>query len=348
MLDIGRSIEPRIRRSEAISKVVGVVGIINLAVLIVLFYWIVIPSTIDIIKALVSVREVVSAPFVPVVPGVTIRGSSIPYFLVGIGVAIIAHELLHAVVALNEGIRVESWGLGIFLIFPFAYVKIDDEGFNKASFASKIKILSAGVLSNTVLALILIFAMNSVATVIEEYSVVVVYELDRSLGPQAPAIAAGLPTPSVLYEINGSRIKNLNDLRNYLSSVADKSVTLVLNISKFRGLFDDAIVEGLQEPELVVVSKPANMSRLGILVVEALSPTTPVHLYYLSRIFYWVYVVNISLAVFNAAPLIVTDGGRIVQELFKKYGMARIGSIVQWATVLITVLLLVVGFTRFI
>lgn len=348
MLDIGRSVEPRVKRSEAISKVVGVVGMINLALLILLFYWIVIPSTIDIIKALVGVREVVSVPFVPVVPGVTIRGSSIPYFLVGIGVAVIAHELFHAVIALNEGIKVESWGLGVFLIFPFAYVKIDDEGFNKASLASKVKILSAGVLSNTAVALVLILAMNSLTTVIEEHSVVVVYELDRSLGPQAPAVVAGLPTPSVLYDINGSRIKSLADLRNYLSLITDKSVTLILNVSRFKGLFDDAIVKGLQEPELIVVSKPANISRLGILVIEALSPTTPIHLYYLSRIFYWAYVVNISLAVFNAAPLIITDGGKIVQELFKKYGMVRIGSMIQWATVAVTALLLVVGFIRFI
>ncbi len=348
MLDVRRSVGFRVRRSEVVGRAVGVVGLINLVILILLFYWIVVPSVIDVIKALVVAREVIPSPFVPVVPGVTISGGSIPYFLVGIGVAVIAHELLHALTALNEGIKVVSWGLGVFLIFPFAYVRIDDEAFNKSSLSSKIRVLSAGVLSNTILALIFLTTMSSVTTVIEQYSAVVVYELDRNLGPEAPAIKADLPTPSVIYDINGTRIKSLADLRNYLKSIADKDTTLILNISRFKTLVDDVLINNLLGNELVVVHKQANISRLGILVGEALLPTTPIYLYYLSRVLYWAYVINISLAVFNAAPLVVTDGGKIVQEVFRKYGMVRLGNIIQWATVGITATLLVLGFTRFV
>ncbi|MEM2444740.1 MAG: M50 family metallopeptidase [Sulfolobales archaeon] len=348
MVDLGRSMEPRSRRSEIFSRTVGFVGMVNVAVLIILFYWIIIPSAVDIFKTLMGTQEVVAAPFVPVVPGVTIKGSNIIYFLVGICVAVVAHECLHALTALNEGIKVQSWGFGLFLIFPFAYVRIDDEEFNKSSLSSKVKVLSAGVLSNTVLALILLASINSISAVINQYSVVVIYELDRSLGPEAPALVAGLPTPSIIYDINGTRIKDLVDLRSYLTSISNISTTLLLNISRINVLIDDVIVEGMQKPELVMVFKPSNMSRLGILVVEALSPNTPIHLYYINRIFYWTYVVNISLAIFNAAPLIITDGGRILQEIFKRYGMTRIGNLVQWVTVVITILLLVIGFVKFI
>ncbi len=348
MLDIKKAMEPKSWRSSAVSKAIGFIGVINVAVLIVLFYWMVIPSIFEFVKALMGTQRVVSAPFVPVVPGITIKGSNIICFMIGVGVAVITHELLHAITALREGIKVESWGLGVFLIFPFAYVRIDDEGFNKSSLSSKVKVLSAGVLSNTAFALMLLIALNAGASALEQYSVVVIYELDRSLGPEAPALIAGIPTPSVINSINGTEIKSLADLRNYLLSISDKSTSLILNISRFNALVDDVFVRGLQEPELIVVNKPSNMSRLGILVIEALSPSTPAYLYYLNRIFYWTYVVNISLAIFNAAPLVITDGGRILQEVFRKYGMVKVGNILQWGTVAVTAVLLVAGFIRFI
>ncbi|MCX8186205.1 MAG: site-2 protease family protein [Sulfolobales archaeon] len=346
--DVGKSMKPRAKRSEVLSKALGISGVINVALLMLIFYWIIIPSAIDIVRTLLGVREAVSTPFVPVVPGVTIKGSNVLYFLVGVSIAVVAHEFFHALTALNEGIKVESWGLGLFLIFPFAYVKIDDRDYSKSSLSSRVKVLSAGVLSNTALALILLASISSISAVIEQHSMVVIYELDRSLGPEAPAVVAGVPTPSVLYDINGTKIGSLSDLRNYLTSIADKPATLVLNISKFKSLVDDVVIEGLQRPELIEVVKPSNMSRLGILVVEALSPSTPLHLYYLNRVFYWTYVVNISLAVFNAAPLIITDGGKILQEVLNRYGLKKLGYVVQWVTIVITVSLLVIGLLRFI
>lgn len=343
MVDVSR-FNLSFRRSSIVSKVVGFVGMLNILILILIFYWIALPSVINIIKSLLGISRVVEAPLVPVLPGITIRGTTILYFLVGVGVGIIVHELSHALVALNEGIRVDSWGLGIFLVFPFAYVRINDNDYNKASLSSKVKMLSAGVLSNTVIALLTLLLLNTASVSISQYSVVVIHELDRSLGPQAPAIVAGLPTPSVINDINGTKIRTLNDLRNYLSSIANESTTLVINISRIKGLEDGVIISDLCKPEVVVVNKPSNWSRLGILVVEGLSPETPKYLYYLGRVLYWTYLVNISLAVFNAAPLIITDGGRIIYEFSRKYGLTKINNVVQWATVVITAILLVTGF----
>jgi len=343
MVDVSR-FNLSFRRSSVVSKVVGFVGMLNILILILIFYWIALPSVINIIKSLLGISRVVEAPLVPVLPGITIRGATILYFLVGVGVGIIVHELSHALVSLNEGIRVDSWGLGIFLVFPFAYVRINDNDYNKASLSSKVKVLSAGVLSNTVIALLTLLLLNTASVSISQYSVVVIHELDRSLGPQAPAIVAGLPTPSVINDINGTKIRTLNDLRNYLSSIANESTTLVINISRIKELEDDVIISDLYKPEVVVVNKPSNWSRLGILVVEGLSPETPKYLYYLGRVLYWTYLVNISLAVFNAAPLIITDGGRIIYEFSRKYGLTKINNVIQWTTVVITAILLVTGF----
>lgn len=347
MVDVSR-FNLSFRRSAVVSRVVGFVGMLNVVILILIFYWIALPSVLNIIKSLLGVSRVVEAPLVPVVPGVTIRGMTILYFLVGVGIGIIVHEFSHALVALNEGIKVNSWGLGIFLVFPFAYVRINDNDYNNASLSSKVKVLSAGVLSNTAIALLTLLLLNIASAGISQYSVVIIQELDRSLGPQAPAVVAGLPTPSVINDINGTRIRTLNDLRNYLSSIANISTTLVINISRIKGLEDDVIVSELYKPEVVVVNKPSNWSRLGILVVEGLSPETPKHLYYLGRVLYWTYLVNISLAVFNAAPLIVTDGGRIIYEFSRKYGLTKVNNVVQWATVVITAILLMTGFVNII
>ncbi len=348
MIDVGKFAGLKVRRFNTVSRIVGFVGIANLISLIALFYWIAIPSLLNIIKSVTSAGVVGESPFVPVVPGVTIKGLSIIYFLLSIAIAIVAHELSHALIAINEGIEVQSWGLGIFLIFPFAYVRIDDESFNKASLSSKVRVLSAGILSNTALAIVVLLLMNYVSGILYQHIAVVICGLDRSLGPDAPAILANIPVPSVINSINGTPIKILSDLRSYLISIANKSTSLVLNVSKFNYLIDDSIVDSIDGYQLIEVYKPSYYPRLGILVVEAYLPSVPKELYYLARAFFWIYLVNISLAVFNAAPLIITDGGRIIDEFLRKYGLRKVSNVIQALTIIIVVVLLITGFVNFI
>lgn len=348
MIDVGRLTRLKIRRSNTVSRVVGLIGIVNLLFLIILFYWIAIPSLLNIIRSMTTAGVVGESPFVPVVPGVTIKGLNIIYFLLSVAIAVAAHELSHALVAINEGIEVQSWGLGIFLVFPFAYVRINDESFNNAPLSSKVKVLSAGILSNTVLAIIIILLMNYISGILYQHTAVVIYGLDRSLGPDAPAILANIPVPSVINSINGTPIKTLSDLRTYLTSIANKSASLVLNISRFNYLIDDSIVDSIESYQLINVYKPSYYPRLGILVVEAYLPSVPKELYYLTRSFFWIYLVNISLAVFNAAPLIITDGGRIIDVFLRRYGLSKVSNVIQVLTIIIVAILIITGFANFI
>ena len=49
-----------------------------------------------------------ASPVMPLIPGVTIRFSSLPWFLAAAGVVILFHELAHGVMCVVEGIPVKS------------------------------------------------------------------------------------------------------------------------------------------------------------------------------------------------------------------------------------------------
>lgn len=343
MVDFGKVSRISRIRGSIVIRAISLVAIINVIVLIVVFYWIALPSLFELITKVVTVGELGESPFIPVIPGVTVRGANLLYFLVGVVVAIAVHELAHALVAINEGIEVQSWGLGLFLIFPFAYVRISDESFNKSTLVSRIRVLAAGVFANTVVALLILVLMSALTSVLNQYSAVVIYGFDRSLGEDAPAIVARLPIPSIINDINGTPIKTLEDLRKFLASVSSRDAVLILNISTFNYLIEGSIIDSLSSPMLVNVYKPSHYGRLGIYVTEAYLPTVPRELYYLTRASFWVYIINISLAIFNAAPLIITDGGRIVDEFFRKYGLDKVGKILQLVTVAVMVFLLITG-----
>jgi len=349
VVDVGRSFKvgiPGLKGHNVIRKVIGVVSIVNTAALMALFYWIAVPSIVNTLKIAIGAGRVES-PFVPVIPGVTIRGINIIYFLIAVAISIAIHELSHAITALGNGIKVESWGLGLFIVFPFAFVRINEDEFSKSSLMTKAKVLSAGVLSNTVLALIVLGLMNVCTGVLSQYSTVVIYGLDPNAGPNAPAVIAGLPTPSIIHDINGTLISSVSGLLNYLSSTVNKSVTLMINLSRIDSLTEEAIVNGIHPPQVFNVFKPSNWSRLGIIVVEAYLPSTPRPLYHAVRTLFWVYVVNMSLALFNAAPLMITDGGRFLTEVLERCGWRKVNLIIQWFTIAVTAILLFIGLAMF-
>lgn len=343
MVDLGKVSGISRIRGSIIIKAISLVAVVNVIVLIVVFYWIALPSLFELITKAVTVGELGESPFIPVIPGVTIKGINLLYFLISVVIAIAVHELAHALVAINEGIEVQSWGLGLFLIFPFAYVRISDESFNRSTLISRIRVLAAGVFANTVVALLTLVLMGVLTGMLNQYSAVVIYGFDRSLGEDAPAIVAGLPIPSIINDINGTPIKTLDDLRRFLASVSSKDVVLILNISTFNYLIDGSIIDSLSNPISVSVYKPSHYGRLGIYVTEAYLPTVPRVLYYLTRASFWVYIINISLAIFNAAPLIITDGGRIIDEFFRRYGLHKVGKMLQLVTVIVMVFLLITG-----
>ncbi|XP_075903471.1 membrane-bound transcription factor site-2 protease [Nelusetta ayraudi] len=97
-----------------------------------------------------------------VVPGVNLPTSQLGYFFTALLLSGIIHELGHAVAALREQVRVNGFGMFVFVVYPGAFVDLFTTHLNLISPVQQLRIFCAGVWHNFVLcvaALALLFLM---------------------------------------------------------------------------------------------------------------------------------------------------------------------------------------------
>lgn len=239
---------------------------------------------------------------VVLLPGLNITGLDLVYFLLSVFIGVSLHEYLHAKIALRSSVPVKSYGFLLALIVPAAFVEIDEEVFKRVGKTTKIAILSAGVVGNLVLVLlVLAFLVFARPLMISHYGFTVLEVEQNSLAQEY-----GLRQYDVVLMLN-NKYATLEYLRELLSI----NETIVIEMEVYR--------DGAGFIRLAIV-KPHNITRLGIVVDQAPSRSTlgviPVWLIVaIMRQVQWLYIVNFSLMYINSIPLFITDGGRIVIDL---------------------------------
>jgi membrane-associated protease RseP (regulator of RpoE activity) len=286
-------------------------------------------------------------PVAPIIPGLTIQGEDIIYLLVAIGVSVVAHELGHAIAAKIDEINLKSYGAGIFLFMPLAFVEVDDNEMLKSKRKS-LRILSAGVLFNMIIFaisfLLILFILN-----ITPYLGIVQGAVIQWAEPGLPAYEAGIRPGLLITNINDSRIISLERFIEYRNNYfkPDENITLII-----KGVYPNGtILEA-------VVHKPSNLSIIGVRFDGVSIPLVNffmgaliipkekgyIRLWSLEafiRILVWLSIINISLAIINAAPLYITDGGKILSIILPK----KLSDVIQILT--ITGFILIFSFSFF-
>ncbi|KAM3860587.1 membrane-bound transcription factor site-2 protease [Diretmus argenteus] len=88
-----------------------------------------------------------------VVPGVNLPTSQLAYFFSALLLSGVIHELGHAVAALREQVRVNGFGIFVFVVYPGAFVDLFTTHLNLISPTQQLRIFCAGVWHNFVLCL---------------------------------------------------------------------------------------------------------------------------------------------------------------------------------------------------
>ncbi len=253
------------------------------------------------------------------VPGINITGIQLIYFAIAIIVAAAVHELMHAYTAVSHGLHVKSIGFAVLLVVPIAFTEIDEEELGKAPTRSKIAVLASGPASNYLLALAFLFILT---LVMSPYGIVVLDVLPNSLAEKY-----GLKPGDVIVAINDEPLTR-SLLAKYLNNKSD--VVFRLKI----------ISNGVERE--VEIYKPSNVTRLGIAfsnkpcdqLISLLGLDGALSILFMIT---WLHIVNLGLAIINAAPIFISDGGRIFYELFRD---KRLGHIVNMIGLAILVLAL--------
>ncbi|MCX8184955.1 MAG: M50 family metallopeptidase [Sulfolobales archaeon] len=349
LVDIGRSVRPR-KVGRVVRYSLLALSVTSLAASAYLFYNIVIGFIIDLATSIGRGGPAPQSPMVPIIPGITLGLNILIPLLVSIGIGLAVHELFHMVVALVNGVPVESWGVGLALIFPVAYVRVSEENFSKSKLDVKASIMCAGIMANVAVGLLSLILTGFTVQPLVPY-LDGPYLLIMGVDPVMPAGRTGLRYPAVLEEINGSLVRSLDELREILNKSLD-------NVAIFRFRVRPLVETGIcgyyraseQGEEYLITRYLEDVEKYGYRVGITIAPnsyvfssSTPSYLLYANCQLQLLYVVNISLAIFNSAPLIITDGGRLLSEVLKIFGAQKLDRVVQWATIALTVITVSIG-----
>jgi len=168
----------------------------------------------------------------------------------------VVHEFAHGILSRVEGVRVKSMGIVALFLAPIAaFVEPDEEELfgskDKPAMVSKgarIRILSAGVISNFIVAAIAmaLFFGPVIGSISPVERVIVVDVQDDS-----PGSLAGFESSMVLLEVNGKKVRSLEELYSALGCGSaqvrvlynDKEESLQLSGDLGRGIMVASIFE---------------------------------------------------------------------------------------------------------
>jgi membrane-associated protease RseP (regulator of RpoE activity) len=241
------------------------------------------------------------ASIVPAIPVLTIRLYWLPYFFLAAAIIVLTHELAHGVIARLENIPVLSTGVLAFLVFFGAFVEPDEKEFEKSPLLVKLRLLAAGSSTNLItglLVLLLIMGLFAAPAGV----------LIQEVVPNSPVEKAGFKQWDVIKGINGQHIFTPNDFYNSLRNVTP-GIELNLTV-----LHDNKLVS----QQIITIERPTNKSEgiIGVLLGDSYRPSIFGLDQYINVHFFhslsWIYLLGISVAIFNMLPAYPMDGERVL------------------------------------
>ena len=267
--------------------------------------------------------------------------------------AIAVHEGAHGIIARNLGLKVKSSGLLFFLFIPIgAFVDVDEEQIRKAKPKVSSRVMAAGVGANTAVATVcLIGVLLIVGGLTPIIDGVYIYNVTDGM----PAQAAGLLPKDVLVSIDNVTIDNTTELRTLLDNKTRGEIVKVkvargeMWQNQFSTLVNLTISEnhtamGISVGDLLTKDRLSNYqtitaARLPMyLVPPAIAPglvpfsdsLAPFYSHWLgtqweiwANLLFWLWFVNLNLAIFNALPIYPLDGGRMLNIALKSFSRLR-------------------------
>jgi len=154
----------------------------------------------------------------PLLPGVNLPTSELPYYCIALVLTTVIHEAGHAMAAFNSKVRVLGIGLTLFLFLPAAFVDVDTSQLEMVGARAQLRVFSAGVWHNLVLGVAAWTTSTTLPTILSPlyFPALTVADVSQDSGVGGEA---GLRAGDVLLAIQGRRIGNLSAYREVLASL---------------------------------------------------------------------------------------------------------------------------------
>ena len=297
--------------------VIGFLGMIAMSVILVINFY-----------SLVTKPAAVSG--VGVVLPFQVKGAFyVPFFywIISIFLLALVHEFSHGVVARLYKIKIKSSGLAFLNILvpviPAAFVEPDEKELRKRPHVQQLSVFAAGPFSNIIFAFVVLVIMGlgvaPVSNAIFNYDGVLVTGFTPG-NETFPAENAGMTENELIVGIDDMPISTVENFTEIMQNkIPGESIVITTNVTNYN---------------ITLAESPDNKSKgyLGIYltqnqeikenILQKYGKILPDIFIWFVGLFYWLYVLNLGIGLFNLVPLGPIDGGRMLQllmhNLFKK------------------------------
>lgn len=264
-----------------------------------------------------------AAPGVGLVLPVKVKGAFfVPFFYWIISILVIAsvHEFCHGMVARKYNLSIKSSGFAFLAllipIIPAAFVEPNERALKKRPHKEQFAVFSAGPFANIVLGFIMLLLLSIIAPPFINATMQFNGANITSVVNESPASIANISVGETIIKIDD---KNITYVEDFSEAIKNKSPgsTIFLKTDK-------------REYNITLVGNPKNAEKawLGVSVLQNRDFKEEAKKKYgafaldaimwLIGLFYWLYLLNVGIGMFNLVPVGPIDGGRIAQLLFHK------------------------------
>jgi membrane-associated protease RseP (regulator of RpoE activity) len=258
----------------------------------------------------------------PVLP-VPIKGAIyVPFFywIICIFIIAIVHEFAHGIISNLHGIKVKSSGfavMGLLLpIVPAAFVEPDEKKLDRKSLWKQLGVFAAGPFANIVLGLIALLVLSTIFPPIVNSATENTGIYISNVLNETPAYYSNLSVGEVILSVDDVDTLDMSVFRDVLANKTQgDNVVIVTNASVYNVTLgtnpdnSDSAFLGITPSQDSIIKKE---------FTDKYGEYSPIIINSLSTFFFWLFLLNIGVGLFNLVPLGPIDGGRMLRIILLK------------------------------
>lgn len=236
------------------------------------------------------------------------------YWIISIALIFVVHEGMHGIMAVREKIRIKSLGWGLLAVFLLAFVEPDEKQVARKKPMQQLRFFAAGSFGNFLMA-----GLSALVIALITMTMFMQAGIDYSgLVSGYPASEANIS--GVITGVNGHEIRNTTEFSAAMADIGPGKL-ITLHTKTRNGTAYES-----KSFTLMTVERPDNASGgfIGIsgvgnylAIAAGLEPFTDA-IYFASELFFFIFLLNLAIAMVNLLPLKPFDGGKMWELVFMK------------------------------
>jgi membrane-associated protease RseP (regulator of RpoE activity) len=237
------------------------------------------------------------------------------HWIIAIFILAIVHEFSHGVFARLRNLKVKSSGFAIFgivlPIIPAAFVEPDEKQLLKAKKSTQLEVFSAGSFANIITAFVFFILLTFLISPIAAQTIDNTGVRAWNFEPGYPANLSGMKPGEDIISVNNIDVNNVSDFVKVMKDVKPgDEVSIVTENNTYYNMIAKENPENSSKGHIGIYIE-ASKQEFNKLYKERYGEFLLKVLFWIQILFFWVFVANLGVGLFNLLPFGPLDGGRM-------------------------------------